>query len=168
MDNGEKNTYVKKQLTAALLELLETKELRDIPVSEIADAAGVHRVSFYRNFESKEDILCAYIRQLFHGWMEEHGKWDGVPLSELIRAVFTHLESNRDFYSLLHERGLIYLLKDAILSLCNFEPQGEAAAAYASAFAAYSLYGWIEVWFQRGMRESAEEMAILFRRAEKT
>ena len=39
-------------------------------------------------------------------------------------------------------------------------PKGEA---YAKAFAAYSLYGWIEVWFQRGMQESAEEMKQLFK-----
>jgi len=29
---------------------------------------------------------------------------------------------------------------------------------------AYVLYGWIEVWFRRGMRESAEEIAELFER----
>ena len=31
---------------------------------------GVGRASFYRNFENKEDILRAYINQLFHGWIE--------------------------------------------------------------------------------------------------
>ena len=25
------------------------------------------------------------------------------------------------------------------------------------------LYGWIEVWFQRGMKESAEEMAEMLK-----
>lgn len=162
MENAEKNTYVKERLTAALVELLKTKELRDISVSEIAAAAGVHRVSFYRNYEEKEDILNAHIQKLFRSWMEEYGSWDGAPLSQLIWAVFTHLEANRDFYGLLQKRGLAYLLKDAILSLCGFDPSGEAAAAYASAYAAYSLYGWIEVWLRRGMRESAEEMALLF------
>lgn len=53
MDNMEKNTYVKTQLTAALLGLLEEKDLRDISISEIASAAGVHRVSFYRNHREK-------------------------------------------------------------------------------------------------------------------
>ena len=32
MDNMEKNTYVKTQLTAALLGLLEEKDLRDISI----------------------------------------------------------------------------------------------------------------------------------------
>ena len=56
MNDQEKNTYVKTQLTAALLELLEEKALRDISISEIASAAGVHRVSFYRNYLRGTDI----------------------------------------------------------------------------------------------------------------
>ena len=80
--------------------------------------------------------------------------------------MFTHFEGHRDFYALLNERGLIGLLKDVILELCGFRPDQEAKAAYASAFAAYSLYGWVEVWFRRGMRESAREMAELFRQQE--
>ncbi|MDE6887889.1 MAG: hypothetical protein K2P45_04490 [Eubacterium sp.] len=46
--------------------------------------------------------------------------------------IFGHFEQKKAFYHLLYERSL--------------------------ACAAYSLYGWIEVWFQRGMQESAEEM----------
>ena len=33
---------------------------------------------------------------------------------------------------------------------------------YAKAFVVYSLYGWIEIWFPRGMQESAEEMKQFF------
>lgn len=168
MDNLEKNTYVKEQLTAALLRLLKTKELRDISVSEVAAAAGVHRVSFYRSFARKEDILCAHIQKLLQNELGRPGRWDGAPLHQFILALFTHLETHLDFYGLLNERKLSYLLKDAILSLCHFDPQGEAVAVYASAFAAYSIYGWIEVWFRRGMWESAEEMAALFQHANET
>ena len=86
VDNREKNTYVRNRLTEALLELLKEKALQDIPVSELTAAAGVHLVSFYRSYGSKEDILRAHIQGLFRDWMEECGPWDGVPLSELIRG----------------------------------------------------------------------------------
>lgn len=36
-------------------------------------------------------------------------------------------------------------------------------SAYSSAFAAYVLYGWIDTWFQRGMKESADEIADMFK-----
>ena len=67
----------------------------------------------------------------------------------------------------MHERGLTYLLKDVILDMMEFKPDLPGSEVYAKAFAAYSLYGWIEVWFQRGMQESAEEMKQLFQSQEK-
>ena len=57
MNNEQKNTYVKRQITDALLSLLKEKPLSDISVSELTDKAGIGRVSFYRNYQSKEDIL---------------------------------------------------------------------------------------------------------------
>ncbi|MCI8638677.1 MAG: hypothetical protein HFG41_05910 [Coprococcus sp.] len=76
--------------------------------------------------------------------------------------IFDHFEQHREFYQLLNERRLIYLLKDVILDIMELKPDLPKTEAYAKAFAAYILYGWIEVWFWRGMQESAEEMRELF------
>ncbi|WP_285946899.1 TetR/AcrR family transcriptional regulator, partial [Thomasclavelia cocleata] len=61
MDNIEKNKYVKKEITTALLNLLKEKNLEEITVSEITSKAQVGRVSFYRNYKNKEDILKQYL-----------------------------------------------------------------------------------------------------------
>ena len=108
---------------------------------------------------SKEDILTAHIKRLFSDWVNESKKNPDLPLCELIYQVFSHFETNRDFYGLLNRRGLIYLLKDILLDLCGFNPDQEVVAAYSSAYAAFFLYGWIEVWFRRGMKETAAELA---------
>ena len=52
MNNEQKNTYVKQQLTQALLELLQKKTLAEISVSELTERAGVGRVSFYTRMKS--------------------------------------------------------------------------------------------------------------------
>lgn len=163
MSNEGRNAYVIQHITDALLKLLYDKPMNDISISELCNTAGVGRASFYRNFENKEDILRAYINQLFHTWMERYEKSNKNLLNELIGAMFTHFEENRDFYKLLNERGLIYLLKDVVIGICGPKPEHSKIEAYATAFVAYSLYGWIEVWFQRGMKESAEEMETLFK-----
>lgn len=54
------------------------------------------------------------------------------------------------------------LRKEEIVSLCSGNAAQSGKEVYAAAFAAYSLYGWSEVWFQRGMQESAGEMRELF------
>lgn len=161
MSNQGRNTYVVRRITDTLLELMAEKPLPDISVSELCGRACVGRASFYRNFGSKENILKTYIRELSREWTDEFAR-EGI-LSQHIRILFTHFEGHRDFYRLLSEQGLVYLLKDVIMELCGPEPEQSQAEAYASAFVAYSIYGWIEVWFQRGMRESAEEIEQLFK-----
>lgn len=164
MSNEGRNTYVIERITAALLSLLEERPLAEISISELCGRAGVGRTSFYRNFQEKEDILKEHIGKLFREWTGALAA--ELPLDELIYAMFSHFEAHRGFYALLHERGLVWLLKDVILTACGFRPEREAVQAYASAFAAYSLYGWVEVWFLRGMKESPEEMAALFPKRE--
>lgn len=64
MNNQEKNTYVRTQLTQALLRLLQEKKLADISVSELTQRAQVGRASFYRNYQSLSDILFQYDQSL--------------------------------------------------------------------------------------------------------
>ncbi len=158
--NEARNAYVIEHITDALLKLLEEKPIGDISISELCDLARIGRASFYRNFESKEDILRGYIHRIFKEWT---GEADNRPLNELLGLLFAHFEKHREFYSLLNERNLIYLLKDVVIGLCGPKPEHCKEEAYARAYVAYALYGWIEVWFQRGMQESAEEIAGLFK-----
>lgn len=162
MSNEGRNIYVIEHITESLLTLLADKAIEDISISELCENAGIGRASFYRNFNSKEDILRAYINKLFDGWKSDWEKNHSLPLSYGIGIIFEHFEQNKTFYYLLNERRLIHLLKDVILDIMEFKPDLPKNEVYAKAFAAYSLYGWIEVWFQRGMQESAEEMKQLF------
>lgn len=161
--NKARNAYVIEHITDALLKLLRDKPIGDISISELCDLAGIGRASFYRNFESKEDILCKYINEIFKEWTAETDKKENRPLNEMLGLLFAHFEKHRDFYSLLNERNLTYLLKDVIIGICGPKPEHSKIEAYARAYVAYTLYGWIEVWFQRGMQESADEIAGMFK-----
>lgn len=163
MSNKGRNAYVVQHLTDAFLELLCEKPISDISISELVDKAGVGRASFYRNYDFKEDILKAYLNELFREWINEWSKNNGSPLSEQIKTMIAHFEKHRSFYALLNNRGLTYLLKDVIINIYGPKPEYEKTQAYASAFFTYTLYGWIDVWFQRGMQESSDEIADMFK-----
>lgn len=162
MSNEGRNAYVTEHLTNAMLALLRDKPLSDISISELIETAGVGRASFYRNYESKEDILRAHTGKIFREWTDEYAKNADRPLSEQIRSLFSHFEKHRGFYALLNEREMLWLLKDEVIGIFGPKPEHSQVEAYSRAYVAYVLYGWIEVWFQRGMRESAEEIAALF------
>ncbi len=163
MSNEGRNAYVIEHLTNALLELLRDQQMDHISISELCDTAQVGRASFYRNFEAKEDILRLYLNGLFSQLTDKQEQKENKPISDFIQILFAHFEEHMDFYRLLNERHLIYLLKDVIIGICGPRPEHSTAEAYAKAFVAYTLYGWIEVWFQRGMVESSEEIATLFK-----
>ena len=59
--NEARNAYVIEHITDALLKLLKEKSLQEISISEIVDTAGVGRTSFYRNYETNEDVVKKHI-----------------------------------------------------------------------------------------------------------
>lgn len=163
MSNEGRNAYVIGHITDALLKLLQNKPIGDISIRELCDLAGIGRASFYRNFKTKEDILRTYINTIFGEWADTDSENNHNSLHELLYAMFAHFEKYREFYELLNQRNLIYLLKDVIIGLCGPKPEHTKVEAYASAYVAYALYGWIEVWFLRGMQDTAEEIAHMFK-----
>ena len=52
-----KDTLTKNYIFEALYELLSRRNINEINVSEICEKAGVSRMSFYRNFKSKDDLV---------------------------------------------------------------------------------------------------------------
>ncbi|MDO5400931.1 MAG: TetR/AcrR family transcriptional regulator [Eubacteriales bacterium] len=165
MSNKGRNAYVIEHITKAMLALLEEKTMEEISVSELVEKAQVGRASFYRNFTSREDVVKQCFDAHFTQWAGEPGMSSDEPLSQRLRLLISHFEQNRPFYELLNKRGLIFLFKDAIVSMVGLKPESSPAEAYSKAFAAYALYGWIETWFQRGMQDSADEIAALFQTA---
>lgn len=56
----------------------------------------------------------------------------------------------------------MYLFREILTDSMDLTTESSAVEAYTKAYVAYMLYGWIETWLQRGMKESAEEITQLF------
>ncbi|NRG45603.1 TetR/AcrR family transcriptional regulator [Bacillus sp. CRN 9] len=162
-DKNVRDTYVKDQITKTLLDLLKTNELKSITISDLTSAAQVSRVSFYRNYEEKEDILREHLNKLMLNWHLEYEESGSKSEEEMLGSLFQHFAKNSDFYLLLSQRNLFYLLKDVIKELYGPKPEYPNFGAYAAAFFSYGLFGWIEEWFARGMQESSEDLTILLK-----
>ena len=163
MDNTQKNSYVKKQITNALLILLKEKELNDIAISEITTLAQVSRVSFYRNYNSKDLIIKEYISSTIFEWNKEHPKVTEPSEDDILGDIFAYIIDFKDFYSLLQDRNIFYFLKDVIMGVLGPKPEYPNFGAYTASFIANGIYGWIEEWFARGLQESGEEMTELLK-----
>ena len=52
-------------ITEALLQLMNKKNYENITITDIAERAGVTRITFYRNFNTKDDIVKQYVQKLY-------------------------------------------------------------------------------------------------------
>lgn len=161
MDNEEKNSYVKERLTEGLLELLEQQELEDISVRELAERAGVHRVSFYRNFKSKREILAQQAERLLREWGREfEARGDRNAFGE---TLLCHYHKHRAFYFLLYRRGLSDIIYESIRGACRVTEAEARAERYGRGMFAGMVFGWVDEWMRLGMTETAEELTELWR-----
>ena len=154
MDNEERNSYVKNEITKALLELLNEKDLKEIKINEITTRAQVGRVSFYRNYQDKEDILKQYLERIIKEWKLQ----DQMPFELIMKTLFEHLMAYQDFYTLLYQKDLFYLFRNTLKKLIVQDHQLSNPEAYAVAYMTYGIYGWIKEWIARGMQESPEDI----------
>ena len=67
--NGECSTYI----ITALLQLMQKKAFDRISITELCRKAGVSRMSFYRNFESKEAVLKKWCARITDRFVAESG-----------------------------------------------------------------------------------------------
>ena len=167
MNNEQKNTWVKRQITAALLNLLKEKKLADISVSELTEMAGVGRVSFYRNYQTKEDILREESDRLIREWGKLYEANPESAPETLFPSLFDFYREHRDFYTTLYEAGMSTIMMDTIISTIQITPEMPNLEAYMKSFWAYGIYGWMLEWIKRGMQESGSELIGLFQLARK-
>jgi len=165
MNNEQKNTYVKKQLTAALLDLLKEKPLSDISISELTNKAEIGRVSFYRNYQSKEDILKEESDRLIKEWGRLYELNPESAPETLFPSLFDFYRNHRDFYTTLFNAGLSSVMMETIIGTIQITSEMQNLEAYMKSFWAYGIYGWMLEWIKRGMKESGKELLALFQLA---
>lgn len=158
MKTEKSNSYVKKQITKALIKLMQTNSFEEIKITDIVKEAMVGRASFYRNFTNKEDVLKQYLIQLIQEWGSE---FEQSKDPNLVESLFSHYKKYSEFYNLLYYSNLFHLVLDNIKSVCGPKPEQDSLQAYTSAWFAYGLFGWINEWVARGMNESPTEMSQL-------
>ena len=151
---------VTTDITDALFELLKTKELSKITVTELIRKAGVCRASFYRNFYLTEDVIRQYGTAMY-AEINRNIPLDIDGIYEHILAVNTYLYSQREQLELIERRGLYYLLEAPVLEQCMYQIQrlDVWSNRYQAEFYAGAITQILRAWIRNDFAESPEEIS---------
>ncbi len=156
----ERNTYVKKQITSTLLTMLKKQPLSEITISMLVKEAQVGRASFYRNYESLEDVITQYDQELVQAWAETFTADPNSSVHNVFTSLFKHYKEHEDFYMMLYRNDLTYLIRDTIYQRSGIQPGMSDKESYRLAFLSYGIYGWVREWMKRGMKEIPEDITL--------
>ena len=73
----EANRMVKIKISRALIKLMDQMPFSDITVTDIVKTAGVARASYYRNFDSKEEVLIKVTDDIMLEYRQKAAALDG-------------------------------------------------------------------------------------------
>lgn len=158
MKEEKVNILVKDSITVALLELLKKKTLDNISITEITNKAGVGRVSFYRNFESKEDIIDKYLTDITDKFISSSGiNFKNNDTKTYITILFKHLEKHKDFTYNLYKSNCLYLVEKQFKRI--FDNRHYGYSAYKRYFYSGGIYNIYYHWLVNGYKETPSELA---------
>ena len=171
---GNANTVVRRSLAIALLKFMESTPFADISVTELTQKAGVSRMGYYRNYDSKLALLKDYLAQIEH----DFPFIDLTAASEsefyaFLRQVFDYLSKFELSTKILLNQGFEGLILDTLLNSKIFveyrKKQSLTCQAttalqdksreYNLVFASGMLYHTYIHWVRQGQTETPQQLA---------
>lgn len=162
------NAYAKECLFLSLLDLMEQKHFQDISITELAKKAGFSRMTFYRNYRIKEDILLEYIQQNTSKIINSFKTNKEMDEMQFLVLFFSTFRSEKRLIKNLIYSNLTHLLNVSFQNNAEYLiSESEETGLYKDVLVEpYKMHfiagGLIEVlikWSQQSMNESDLEMA---------
>lgn len=153
----------KKWMIEALFMLMKTKPFNTITVKDITDKAGISRLTFYRNFESKEDILRYHMQLGFQEYIEQIRHAKEIDLKKTIALCYAYWGRRQDEIRLISSQNLGWLLKEPfedffhlVLKELNMD---EKYSYFQAQFIIGGMFSDMLAWINEPQGRNAEDIA---------
>ncbi len=162
--NNKRRRGTEERIERAFIELLQTRELSSVTVSELCTLVGVNRSTFYANYidiydlaDKIRDKLEAEVMSLYENDLSK------VPGDDYIK-LFYHIRANQLFYQTYFKLGYDGAYAVNLGKLCEVEMYfPERQLEYHLTFHRAGLNAVIKKWLADGCREAPEVIAGVIR-----
>lgn len=152
----EKSVFLKECLVDATFHLMKKKPINKITVDDIIKRAGVGRMTYFRNFTNKFEIIEYKLTGLYNeyfGKLAEPPKTDLQKTLELLRFIY----SVKDVYSVIYKQSPLFLLVH-FYSKATPEINNTTEDIYKTQFFVNGFTGIVGKWCEREFKETPEEI----------
>jgi AcrR family transcriptional regulator len=176
---GDRRTRkTKKLFRQGLVRLMSEKKLNEITVRELSDLVDVNRGTFYLHYRDIYDLLEQIENEMFDDFYAVINKYkvtelNGTPLPIFIDA-FQFVAENADMCKVLLSNNGDISFVERLKSIVKSKSFNSWAEFYKSSntekyeyfynFMISGCIGILQHWLNTGMKEPAEEMAVLAER----
>ena len=106
----------KRALVAALYQLMERDTYQDLTITQICQEAEVTRQTFYRHFQTKQDVLAYDFQACFQNHM---ARYPDEGIAGNLTHVFQDPPVDRNKLRLLKRHSLFFLLGEHMVDFLN-------------------------------------------------
>ncbi len=163
----------RRDLTAALISLTSKRPYASIQVRDITDEADVGYATFYRHYQSKDDLMLAVFDKITAELETSAVETGGEYFVQEGKLLFGHVQKYIGLYlSILQSQDFVRKLKKLLAQRVEGHIQRHAVELDDLAFPielaanhmVAALIGLIEWWLERDMPLPVEEMARIYER----
>lgn len=158
-------------LRQGLIQLMETKDIKDISVKELSDLADINRGTFYLHYNDIYDMLGKMEDELFTEFNEILDRTlttEAISSETTLQEIFAFLERNRDFAKvtmgphgdLAFVNRMKGLVKERIYNIPDVK-NGNQDLVYIESFIISGCIGIIETWLNHPSPKPPEEIAAM-------
>ena len=154
------------KIVAAFVTLVRKEGYQGVSVADIVREAGVSRITFYRNFSSREDVMAQFIegvsgeaREAVRQKLQEHS------LRSYVELIFASVLPYSDVIRELYAANVGELILNAFNRYFLETPmdwEGFRTGAYERSFLIGAIYNVMLEWIRGGGQETPAEMAVIF------
>jgi len=161
------SSYLKECLRDSYFSLLAQKQAGSISVSEIVKLAGVSRMSFYRYYQTKEELVKQYLTDSFNDFIETVKKDQIKDSQETAAIFFSYFRSEKIRIKLIIEQDMFHLFYDSFTNflqhsnlVIDSKPNiSNKNLKYYYEYASAGILNLAKSWVLGEMKESDQEMA---------
>ena len=158
--NNKRRRESQEKLERAFIELLQTRQIKDITVSDLIKITGLNRSTFYANYLDIFDLADKTRERLEQDFSNLFADYESLNDRSGALKMFRHIKENQLFYQTYFK--LCYDDKH-LVSICDPKRAETEHVSknlkYHIEFFRNGLNAIIKLWLAGGCKESPEEMA---------